>query len=431
MYRRIIALLTAFVVASAVAPVPGATATPGVQPLPADFLWGVASSGFQAEGSSPPSNWTRYIAQGRTDDRVGTSVDFRHRYRDDIALARDLGVRVYRVGVEWARVEPRPGVIDRRELAYYDDLIGAIVDAGMRPMITLDHWVYPAWIADRGGWASATTPQRWLRHTRSIVDRYARFHPLWITVNEPAAYVLKEVQHGGLSPLDVPTMIDRLVSVHRAVYDHIHLRDPSAMVSSNVAYLPTVEPAVDGAILDRIADKIDFVGLDYYYSVTPTDLSAANAGVDRMWDASMAADGLYYALRDLSTRYAGKPLYVIEAGLVTENGAPRRDGYRRSDHLRDLVYWVQRARDDGMPVMGFNYWTLTDNYEWGSYTPRFGLYTVDVKTDRSLTRRPTDGVAAYRAITAADGVRSGYRPSRPAVWCSLVAAPSSCTRPVR
>ncbi len=428
MRRRLTVLITAAVLL--LAPLAPANAAEGVGPLPSDFLWGVASSGFQAEGHSPPSNWTRYIAQGKTTDKIGNSIDFRHRYKSDIQLAKGLGVKVYRVGIEWARVEPRPGRIDRKELAYYDDLIASIVAAGMRPMITLDHWVYPAWVADRGGWAWSGITARWLQHNRMIVDRYAKVHPLWISINEPTAYVMKEVMHGGIGIGDVPAMTDRIVRVHRSIYDYIHVRDTKALVSSNIAYIPAAEPIIDKTVLNRIADKLDFVGIDYYYSATPTDLSVANVAIDRMWDASMAADGIYYALRDLHERFPGKPLYIVEAGLVTQDGRPRADGYRRSDHLKDMTYWIQRAHDDGMPVMGFNYWTLTDNYEWGNFASRFGLYTVDVKTDPTLTRRPTDGVAAYRQVTAANGVGRTYRPTRPAVWCSLVAGASSCTRPV-
>ena len=59
---------------------------------------------------------------------------------------------------------------------------------------------------------------------------------------------------------------------------------------------------------------------------------------------------------------------------------------------------VARRSDGTLAVFGYNYWSLTDNYEWGSYTPRFGLYTVDARTDPTLARRPTDGVEAYRAI---------------------------------
>ncbi|MCK0439313.1 family 1 glycosylhydrolase [Gordonia alkaliphila] len=417
-----------------------ATVTPGrahaVGPLPDDFLWGVASSGFQTEGSSPDSNWRRYARAAAKPgasfpDGVGSSVDFRHRYREDVRLAAGMGVTVYRVGIEWARLEPRPGYDEAREWAYYDDLVAAIVEAGMRPMLTLDHWVYPGWIADRGGWADARTPAAWLRHQRRVVDRYAHHRPLWITVNEATAYLMKEVQHGGLPPHLAPVMLDRLVGVHRAIYDHIHRRDPGALVSSNAAYIPTVQPALDQTFLDRVRDKLDFIGFDYYYSVSPTQLGAAQILADRSWEAPVSADGLYYAFRDYARRFPGKPLYVIETGMPTQNGAPRPDGYRRADHLRDLVYWTQRARADGIDVMGLNYWSLTDNYEWGSYTPRFGLYRVDVLTDPTLHRVPTPAVAAYRRIIADGGVGPHYRPSRPATVCSLVAAPSSCTQPVR
>lgn len=424
-------VLSAILTLSALPAAPAAAAPRPHGPLPAGFLWGVASSGFQSEGHSPDSNWTRYIAAGQKTDPIGSAVDFRHRYAADIARAARLGVRVYRVGIEWARVEPRPGMLAAAELDYYDAVVKAIVDAGMRPMITLDHWVFPGWIADRGGWADAGTPDAWLRHNRIIVDRYAKYHPLWITINEPSAYVMKEIQFGGLSARSAATMVDRLVDVHRTIYRYIHRKDPGAQVSSNVAYIPTVEPGLDRLFLDRVRDRLDYVGLDYYYSVSPTDFSAVHAGTGEFWKASVAADGLYYALRDMSRRFPGKPLYVVEAGMATENGKRRPDRYRRADHLRDLVYWMERARRDGVPVMGFNYWSLTDNYEWGSYTPRFGLYTVDVTTDPSLTRHPTDAVAAYRRIIADDGVARAYRPTRPATFCSLVAAPASCLQPAR
>ncbi|WFN93154.1 family 1 glycosylhydrolase [Gordonia sihwensis] len=407
-----------------------AEAKPGGS-LPSTFLWGVASSGFQSEGDSPDSNWTRYIAKGATDDPIGTSVDFRHRYASDIALAKSLGAKVYRIGIEWARIEPRPGHLAARELDYYDDVVRTIVAAGMRPMITLDHWVYPGWIADRGGWSDPGTLDAWLRHNRIVVDRYAKYHPLWITINEPAAYVLKEVQYGGIPKKSVTLMVDRLVKAHQTIYRYIHAKDPGAQVSSNVAYIPTIEPGLDQAFLNRIRNQLDYVGLDYYYSISPTDPTAVYAATSEFWKASAATDGVYYALRDMAHRFPGKPLYVVEAGMATENGKPRPDGYRRADHLRDLVYWIQRARRDGLPVIGMNYWSLTDNYEWGSYTPRFGLYTVNVKTDPTLRRIPTDAVTAFRGITAEGGVGPRYRPTRPATVCSLVAAPASCLMPAR
>ncbi len=415
-----------------------ATAVPpagarAAQPLPTGFLWGVASSGFQSEGSPgghPASNWTVPRA-GQTP--IGGSVDFRNRYRSDIALARGLGVKVYRVGVEWARVQPVPTGFDEKEWAYYDDMIGAITAAGMRPMITIDHWVYPQWMMRAGGWTNPASVQWWLRYANRVVHRFAKLNPMWVTFNEPVANIGQQLSRGELPVSAAPVMADRMVQVHRAIYREIHRVQPRAMVTSNSAYLPAgAEPLIDPVLTDRFMRHADFVGLDSYYGFSlGNPLAVTGALRDGMAGLPVNAESIYYALRYNARRYPGKPLYVVESGMPTADGKPRIDGYRRGAQLADLVYWVQRARADGIPVIGYNYWSLTDNYEWGSYTPRFGLYTVNVLRDRSLRRIPTDAVPVYRAIIARNGVGPQYRPSRAPEACSLDEAAASCLDPAR
>ena len=394
--------------------------------LGSDFLWGVASSGFQAEGYSPDSNWLLYAESDKAADRIGNSIDFFHRYKSDIELARQMGVKVYRVGVEWARVEPQPGVRSAEGLAFYDDLIASIVDAGMRPMITIDHWVYPGWQADQGGWKRAGMVNDWLRNAKFVVDRYAHYDPIWITINEPFAYFLREMKIGALTPLDITTLASRLGAAHVAIYDYIHAQQPGAMVSSNVAYIPLAEPLIDALFLAKIGKKLDFVGIDYYYSASPTQGRTLYSFADQFWKADSSADGIYYALQYYAKKYPNLPLFIIENSIPTEDHKPRSDGYLREDHLRDIVFYLEKAKADGMKVAGYNYWSLTDNYEWGSYTPRFGLYTVDVKTDPTLARVPTAAVSAYRDIISESGVPDGYVPSRPPTFCSLVNGLTSC-----
>lgn len=432
--RRVLGLAALALLGSLLSPAsPGdASSVTPVQPLPAGFLWGVASSGFQSEGNPPDSNWTRYIAASKgKDEPVGTSADFRHRYASDIALAKNLGVKVYRISVEWSRIEPQPGVWNQTELSYYDDVIATILADGMRPMITLDHWVYPGWEASRGGWAGKTMQADWLTFAKLVVARYAYADPLWVTFNEAVFNEINEVENKGLAPTAAGEMLNRMVADHRAIYTYIHQVQPGAMVTSNVAYIPTLEGSLDRLFIDRIKGYLDFVGIDYYYSVNPTNVTAYNAFTSQPWKASVAADGIYYALEHYAQAFPTLPLYIVENGMATDNGAPRPDGYDRADLLRDDVYWLQRARDAGMDVIGYNYWSLTDNYEWGSYSPRFGLYTVNVLTDPTLQRIPTDAVAAYTSIIAGNGDPSTYAPTRPPVFCSLVNAPGSCVHPVK
>ncbi|MFE3798091.1 family 1 glycosylhydrolase [Nocardia tengchongensis] len=419
------------VAAAALLLVPGAASTaPETRTgaLGEDFLWGVAASGFQSEGQSPDSNWTRYIEANPGWDRLGDSVDFRSRFRSDIAAAKNLGVRVFRIGVEWARLEPQPGAWDPAAFAYYDDVVSAIVAAGMRPMLTLDHWVYPGWAADRGGWRNPGMVSDWLTNMRKVVDHFAARNPIWVTINEPVAYIMHEVRQNGT---DADQMLDRVAQAHNSIYDYIHQVQPNALVTSNVGYVAGAESEVNGPLMDRTADKLDFIGIDYYFAYEPPDLAAATTPAPSgMWDLPVRPEGIYFALQHYSQRFPGKPLWIVENGIPTENGAPRPDAYTRSEHLRDTVYWLQRAKSDGMNLIGYNYWSLTDNYEWSSYTPRFGLYTVNVHTDPTLTRIPTDAVATYRDIIAHNGLPAGYLPSRPPAECRLIDPPVSCTAPV-
>lgn len=421
--RRTLTALLAATMFVALAPTTAQAAE--LPPVPDGFHWGVATSGYQSEGDAPPSNWSAY---DDAKDPYLDSVDFRHRYAEDIANAASLGVDTFRFGIEWARVEPTPGVFDDEELAYYDDVVAEIRSHGMKPMITLSHWVHPKWFADEGGWASATAVAQFTKYSKKIVDRYAGQDVTWITFNEPFIYLQHELTETKglsqlLSNLQLPS---KVVQSHNQMYAYIHQHDPGAMVSSNVAYIPGVQPALDAMFLNQM--KTDFLGIDYYYGVALDNGTAASALMGEFWKIDPAPAGLYYALKLYAQRFPGKPIWIIENGFVSDNGKPRADGYTRSDHLRDHVYWMQRAIAEGVPMIGFNYWTITDNYEWGSYRARFGLWTVDAATDPTLTRRPTDGVATYTDVIAQNGNRPDYRPVRKPGLCNIDDLATSCLK---
>lgn len=389
---------------------------PPLAPVPEDFHWGVASSGYQSEGYAPDSNWSTY--DDSTDEPYANSVDFRHRFREDIALAAGLGVNTYRIGIEWARVEPQPGVVDPEALAFYDDVVAEIRSYGMTPMITLDHWVYPGWIRDRGGWGHPGTLAAWLANAERVVRRYEGLGALWVTFNEPVFYLRNEIEHGGISPLAVAAMRARIIEAHKRIYTFIHQQDPGALVTSNQAYVPVAQPVFDATFLSAWRNHLDYVGVDYYYGVTSSNYTAIYGATGQFYKVNPEPYGIYLAIRHYARKF-DLPVYVVENGMPTDNGADRADGYTRADFIRDHVYWVQRAIADGMDVMGYNYWSITDNYEWGSYRPRFGLYQVDVLTDPTLERQETDGVPAYRQVVAEGGVPADYELVKPPEGCNF------------
>lgn len=387
------------------------TKVSNLKPLPDSFIWGVSASGYQSEGGEADSNWSRYNAANPAQDRYGNSVDFRHRYREDVALARDLDANTFRIGINWARVEPRKGEFDATELAYYDDLILSMIQAGIAPLITLDHFVYPGWVADQGAWTNPQTTTDFVRYSRMIAERYNKDVKLWLTFNEAAFFIIIEWKYRKFKWADVKLMRKHLIDAHRQIYDLIHDLDDSAMVTSNIVWAGQglrsrlLQWFTDWLFLDGIEDKMDCVAFDYYYHSVSNEVLKG-----RLWEADPDPAGLGLALKKLARRYPKLPILIAENGMPSLNAQPRADGILREDVLRDCIYWTQRAHDEGINVMGYMYWSLTDNFEWGHYGPRFGLYTVNVLTDPELKRIPTAAVAAYRAIIRNHGVDSNYQP---------------------
>ncbi len=390
---------------------PGNSRIAPVQPLPPDFIWGVSSSAFQSEGGALDSNVHRRNAAHSEEDRYGTSVDFRHRYREDVALAKQMGVNTYRIGIDWARLEPQKGRIDDAELAFYDDLILALKEAGIAPLVTLDHFAHPGWVVDQGGWANPQTTADFVRYADLMARRYRGDVHKWITFNEAAFFMPAEITMQHLGWADAFRVRDNMVSAHRQVYDLIHGLDPGAAVTSNVVWMGdhvgawALRHFTNWLFLDKVEDKCDVISIDYYSADV---IEVMTLGKHWMWPPQPA--GLYRALLMLKERYPHKPILIAETGMATEDGKPRPDGIKREDVLRDSIYWTQRAHDEGVNVIGYMVWSLTDNFEWGSYTPRFGLYTVNVQTDPALTRIPTAAVPAYEEAIRARGMPADYRP---------------------
>jgi beta-glucosidase len=275
--------------------------------------------------------------------------------------------------------------------------------------VTLLHFVTPGWVLDEGGLGNDAILSAWADFVRVVSARYAKRGAWWITINEASYFLTLERRHGSCPDDQVSRAKDRLVELHRRAYALIKAADPKAPVSTNVVWEPAPASWVDDWFFERVLDAIDYVAIDYYYSVR-LDLSVIHAARGQFWKVQFTPSALLTAIRDYHRRAPSLPMYVVENGMATDDGLPRRDGYTRSQHLRDHLYWVQRARDEGIDVVGFNVWSLTDNYEWGDYRNRFGLYTVDVETDPALRRKQTDAVGALRALVKEQGVPADYVP---------------------
>ena len=457
--------------------------------LPDDFLFGVANSAYQVEGGfngpgEPLNNWVEYENSGRA-ERSGEAIRFWTDYPEQVGLAAGMGLNAFRMSIEWARVQPKTSSnarsvppFDVAAIEAYSDMIAAVMNAGMEPVVTLHHFTHPYWLGI-DFWLERGKLDLFRRYVDEVVYRVNSLlvekHSLrpvnyWVTINEPNVlaflfHMLKRFPHHLSGPAETARSWSNMVKAHCRAYDAVHRvyqenrweKPKVALNAANLclyhadkfaidlllarrngvkhqdlpAYIARSKAAWDYEIakcpvvkktprrnllmekyLDRwtakhfsleqfsegvdaiyaspLTDKLDYLAIDYYdpfirnYPKTPSlkDIREKRfAPVAQLWEQVLNPVGLYCFLKAYAINGQGLPLIVLENGMAyrARGGRveARRDGATRDRFLQSYIYEVLRAVKDGLPVKGYFHWTMVDNYEWGSWEPRFGLYTID------------------------------------------------------
>lgn len=177
--------------------------------FPQDFLFGAATSSFQIEGATDvdgrsPSIWDQFCREaGRIADGSDGRRACEHylRYRDDVALMKELNLQAYRFSIAWPRVMPLgTGAINEKGLAFYERLVDELLDQGIEPWVTLYHWDLPLILGERGGWLNRDIVQHFADYTDKIVRRLGDRVKHWITHNEPWCIATLGYRHGEHAP---------------------------------------------------------------------------------------------------------------------------------------------------------------------------------------------------------------------------------------
>jgi len=198
-------------------------------PFPSDFLWGAATAAYQIEGAAKAdgrgdSVWDMvcrrpgFVKRGDTGD---VACDHYNRWREDVGIMREIGLKAYRFSIAWPRVLPLgDGPVNEKGLAFYDRLVDALLEAGIRPMATLFHWDYPTALFNRGGWLNPRSPEWFADYARVVVDRLSDRVVDWMTLNEPQCFIGLGLENGHHAPgLQLP--IDQvLLAAHHSNLAH-------------------------------------------------------------------------------------------------------------------------------------------------------------------------------------------------------------------
>ena len=184
-----------------------------------DFVWGVASSSYQIEGAFDEDNrglslWDMFCKEpGRIVDGSSgdTACDHYHRYKEDITIIKELGIKAYRFSIAWPRIIPDgDGKVNEKGLDFYERLVDSLLEAGITPYATLFHWDYPYDLYRKGGWMNPESPKWFARYTEVIAKRLGGKLPYVFTFNEPQCFI-------GIS-FD---RVDHAPGIHFPVWDNL------------------------------------------------------------------------------------------------------------------------------------------------------------------------------------------------------------------
>lgn len=385
--------------------------TPSSTSFPKNFLWGAASSAHQVEGNNH-NDWTEWEKLGlvRSGDVSGRATGHYQRFREDFGLAAKLGHTAHRFSLEWSRIEPQPGRFDLGALDHYRQVLTELRRLKLEPLVTLHHFTNPLWVRDWDGWLSPRTVDAFGNYVLTVVRELGAFVRYWITMNEPTVYTSLGYISGYWPPqrrnyLAAWRAIRNMSRAHDLAYRIIHRHNPDARVGV-ANNLSDFVPARPGHWLDRaqvaFADywhnrwwlnqtygQQDFIGLNYYFHhplrfrfTTVSKLFAPEPPddlprTDTDWPIHPA--GLGRVLDSLRTYR--RPI------IITENGLADSADAKRASFIRAHVAELAAARQRGIDVEGYIYWSLTDNFEWREgFAPRFGLVAIDYGTLRRTTR---------------------------------------------
>jgi len=367
-----------------------------VRRFPDGFLWGAATAAHQVEGNNVNSDWwVREHAPG-TDlpEPSGDAADSYHRYPEDIALLAGLGLNTYRFSIEWARIEPEQGYVSRAQLQHYRRMVDTCREHGLTPSVTLHHFTHPRWFARLGGWRNPVAADLFARYTEAVLPVLGDDVEWVCTINEPNMVAMTRGEEGtemtaSRLPAPDPQITDALIAAHgraREVLSGVGQVRSGWSVATQ-AYHPATPDAVEATaaygypredvFLDAAAGD-DWIGVQAYLRTfidrdgrpvpVADDVEKTLIG----WEYFPPALGI--GVRNAWARTGGVPV------VVTENGIATQDDARRIDYTHDALVGLHDAMADGIDVRGYLHWSALDNYEWGSYTPTFGLIAWDRQT---------------------------------------------------
>lgn len=428
-----------------------------------DFLWGAASAAHQIEGAYLEDGKTLgiwdalYEGHVKRNENAHVSSDHYHHMKEDVTLMKEMGLKSYRFSVSWPRVIAQCGKVNQKGLTFYSDLVDELLANGIEPMVTLFHWNLPMWAHEYGGWKNNRIVDDFAFYAKVIADALSDRVKYFMTFNEPQTFVPAGYVDGAHAPFERTPEYEKIISrnIMLAHGRAVRVMRECAKQPLLIGFAPTgsgytpknntmeaIEEAkkhtfsiewasnsnvwwADPIILGKIPEELSSVISkdDMEIICQPLDYFAFNVynsqnyirrigtmepenktGIARTtMDWPITPEVLYWMPKFFYERYQ-LPIIITENGMANTDFV-MLDGKvhdpQRTDYIKRHLQCLKAAANDGVPILGYQYWSVMDNFEWAEgFDKRFGLIYVDYQTGERTLK---DSAYEYKKIIETNG----------------------------
>lgn len=429
------------------------------QQFGSDFKWGVSTAAFQIEGSKDLdgkglSIWDVFAARRgkiKNKHQPGDACDFYNRFKDDIALVRELNIQNFRFSLSWPRLLPSgEGSLNYKGIDYYNRVIDFLLECGITPWVTLYHWDLPQALEVRGGWTNRDIVSWFSDYSEISARHFGDRVNNWMVMNEPSVFTgagyflgmhapgkrgltnyLKAIHHSTLATASGAQVLRSVIPKANigTTFSCTHIepinRSEKNILAANrvdtllnrtfiepilglgypISHLPVlkkIEKYMQSEDEKNMAFDFDFIGIQCY----TREIVKSSAFVPYIGASIVKAAKRKVPLTEMNWEVYPQAMYQmikkfnayegIKKLIITENGAAFPDAiangkvndYERTKYLQDYLGQVLKAKQDGFKTDGYFVWTLTDNFEWAEgFHPRFGLVHVDFDTQQRTIKQ--------------------------------------------
>lgn len=355
------------------------------------MLIGTATSAHQIEGNNVNSDWWHFETNKELKHRSGIACDSYRKYKDDIAMMKKLRLNSYKFSIEFSRIMPGKGFVNYDALKHYKNVISELNRNGIEPIPTLWHYTLPMWFYNKGGFEHRKNNKYVIDYVKLLLSEGIDARYI-LTLNEPMVYAVKAYLTGKYPPFkrSFRTMIrvaDNLIHLHNDLYDLLKKNGYEVSMAKNLIYFGKIGKlylpfGLSEYLYNRRFikySKMDFLGMNYYHNIDILKIfRRSQKKTDMGW--TIYPEGMRKLIRYYHKTYH-KPVMITENGIATKNEELR--GRFITEHM-DALLGLEK---EGIPILGYQYWSLLDNFEWDyGYTKKFGIGYVDKTTGKRVLK---------------------------------------------